>query len=179
MKKTLIQHIEVGSGGAASITFSAIPADYDDLYLVLSARGTQSNPGYGRLGLLMALNGSSSNFTGRDLLGFGSLGTGSTTYSTSRLGWTDAADATANTFSTTSITIPNYTSSNYKSISGDFATENNNSGEMVLGIAANLWSVTTAISSITLSIESSNFAQYSSATLYGITAGSDGTTTVS
>ena len=35
MKKTLIERIEVGSGGQASITFSAIPGTYTDLFLVL------------------------------------------------------------------------------------------------------------------------------------------------
>ena len=38
MSMTVIEHIEVGSGGAAEIEFDAIPADYTDLMILLSSR---------------------------------------------------------------------------------------------------------------------------------------------
>jgi len=164
----LIETITVGSGGAASIAFSSIPQTYTDLQLVVSGRSTQSNPGFARFALLMSFNGSSTNFTGRDVLGSASTA-GSTTVSTGRVGFINANDATASTFSSTSITIPNYTGSANKSFSTDFATENNNGSEYSLGLVAGLWSITSAITALSLSIDSGyNFAQYSSASLYGI-----------
>jgi hypothetical protein len=157
---------------AASVTFDNIPqSGYTDLKVVVSARSTTSNTGYARLGLYMAVNASSSTFTGKDLLGFGSLGTGSNSYSTGRFGWINANDATANTFSSTEIYLPNYTSSANKSFSADFTTENDNGGELVGGFAANLWSTTTAISSLTFTIESSySFSENSTFSLYGLAA---------
>jgi hypothetical protein len=161
----------VGAGGVATITLSNIPQNYTDIKVVLSARSTTSNTGYGRLGLYIAINGSSTSFTGVDALGFGSNGTGTTTYSTTRCGWINANDATANTFSSTDIYIPNYSTSVNKSFSCDFATENNVAGELVGGFSQNLWLNPTAISSLTFSIESGySFSQYTTVTLYGIRA---------
>jgi len=76
------------------------------------------------------------------------------------------------------IYIPNYTSSNAKSASIDGVSENNATASYQT-IDAFLWNDTSAITSITLTLSGGNFAQYSSASLYGVTAGNDGITTVS
>ena len=175
----VIEHIEVGAGGAASITFTSIPQTYTDLYVLASLRSDRAaNPVDV---LVMQLNGSSANLTTRRLFGNSST-TGSNSYTTGRIGLTDASTATTNTFGSVSIQIPNYTSANAKSASIDNISENNSgaANEAFQEITAFLWNDTSAVTSLELIPDlGTNFVQYSSATLYGITAGSDGTTAVS
>ena len=158
-----IASVTVGSGGAASMSFSSIPSTYTDLCLKISARGTQS-AAYATYTL--SFNGSTSNRSMRQLYGSGSSVTSST--EPSNIG-TDAvgANATANTFSNTEIYIPNYAGSTNKSLSIDGVTENN-ATEAYTELYAALWSNTAAINSVTLTPLSGTFAQYSTATLYGI-----------
>ena len=168
MSMTVIEHIEVGSGGAASITFSSIPADYDDLYLVCSLR-SDTNPE-----TFLYPNGSTSNLSGRFL-----RGSGSGADSAALLRWySNYSSQTANTFANMTAYFPNYAGSTAKSYSADSVNENN-ATLAYQTINAGLWNDTTPISSLTIDLSSGNFVQYSSATLYGITAGSDGSTTVS
>jgi len=173
MSYEVIEHIEVGSGGAASIEFTSIPADYTDLMLVYSLRNTTTTNYQ-----TMSFNGSTSNFTHRELQGEGSgtPSSASRTDSVMRLS-VARSDFTSNTFSSTRIYIPNYRSSANKSFSLDAVTENN-ATLSYQAIIAGLWSQTSAITSITLT-SPANFVEHSSASLFGITAGSDGTTTVS
>ena len=177
MSMTVIEHIEVGSGGAASIVFDLIPDTYTDLYLVVSAR---SNRAIGEVDeLKVKFNTSSSNITSRAL-----YSTGYAAYSgtaTDRLGWVTSNAIISNTFGNAGFYIPNYTSSNAKSLSADTVTENN-ATDAVMGITAMLWnpSPQAAIDEIEIyPLNGTLLMQYSSATLYGITAGSDGSTTVS
>jgi len=161
----LIETIEVGSGGAASIEFTGIPQDGVDLKLVVSARNTQAVI-YSYL--FLSFNGSSSNFSSRFLDGNGSIADSGT--------WANAvvdnsvvgANATANTFSNVQIYIPNYTSSNFKSISNDSVTENNAS-TAYQQIHAGLWSNTAAITSIGMT-SGGNFVEFTTASLYKVTA---------
>jgi hypothetical protein len=171
----LIEHYEVPSGGVSSIVFDEIPQTFTDLYLVFSLRGSQS---FADDNVKIAINGSSANLTRRQLAGNGSSPS-TTSGAPERIGGYPANTATANTFGNGSSYFPNYTSSNYKSFSTDAVSENN----ATLGlqtINAHLWSVTDPITSITLSDDDGgNLLQYSSATLYGILAGSSGGVTVS
>ena len=171
-----MQHIEtvtVGSGGAASITFSAIAADWTDLYIVVSARGEFASD-YDVFDVYP--NGSSANDTFRVLRGNGSSAS-SETDAFIRVRYS-ANNATANTFGNASIYIPNYRASAAKSFSIDAVTENNTT-QAFQEITAGLWNVTDPITSITLQSILGEFAQYSSASLFGITAGSDGIVAVS
>ena len=177
MKKTLIERIEVGSGGAASITFSSIPTDgtYTDLYLIFSMDSNRS-PGVGE-SVKVQFNGSAANFTGRYLYSYGSGNVSGT--ATNLLAGSITGNATANTMGNSSLYIPNFASSNYKSFSLDASAENN-ATEAYLVTQAGLWSNTAAITSINLAPDSGTLlTEYSSASLYGITAGNDGITTVS
>jgi hypothetical protein len=152
----------VGSGGAASITFSSIPSTYTDLCVKISTRSTEASAWdfYG-----FAINGSTANFTWRSLWGDTSPASGSGSGSTILFGGT-GANATANTFGNTEIYIPNYAGSNFKSISTDTVTENN-STTAGRSLNVNLWSNTAAITSFAIG-SSTSFVQYSTATLYGI-----------
>ncbi len=156
-----ISTVVVGSGGAASIEFNSIPQTYTDLKIFLSGRTTAA-AAY----LALSYNGSTSNFSSRWLSGNGT--TAGSFADTPRMAGTVVYSGwTANTFSNHDIYIPNYTSSNYKSTSIDSVTEANATLSYA-ELTASLYSSTSAITSITLTTSSGNFAQYSTATLYGI-----------
>jgi hypothetical protein len=173
MSMTKIEHIEVGSGGAGSIVFSSIPADYDDLYLVVSGRSTSTAAAWSDSELRP--NGATTNLTCRFLSGSGS--TAGSDARTNWQFWVNGDVSTSNTFSNVGFYLPNYAGSAYKSVSID-STQETNATAIVMAIVGGLWSQTTAISSLEL-YTTGSWKQYSSATLYGITAGSDGTTIVS
>jgi hypothetical protein len=75
--------------------------------------------------------------------------------------------ATASTFGNGEVYIPNYAGSTNKSMSADGVSENNGT-EAYTDLIANLWSNTSAITSILLYPDSGTWQQYSTATLYGI-----------
>jgi hypothetical protein len=163
-----IATVTVGSGGATSIDFTSIPQSYTDLVLKISARvNTTGDPS-----MTLQMNGSTSGYSQRE------LGAYSTTpYSASRTSevgityfYANGSGTTSNTFSNNEIYIPNYTSSNYKSVSVDTATENNSTTDgWLVGLYAGLWSNTAAITSLKITNRAAvNFLQYSTATLYGI-----------
>jgi len=159
-----ISTVTVGSGGASTIDFTSIPAAYTDLLLVSSVR--TSRAAY-QESLNMSFNGLTTNRTNCRLYSDGSAAA-STTGSTMYGGQASGATATANTFSNSTVYIPNYTSANFKSSSEDGASENN-AASALLDLNANLWSATAAITQITLTPENSGtIQQYSTATLYGI-----------
>jgi hypothetical protein len=178
MTMEIIQHTELASA-AASITFSSIPQTYTDLLIVFSARSTVTNT----QDVYLQFNGdTSSGYTMRRLFGTGS-GVASDAISSAtatgfRVGRALGTNTTASTFSNCQVYIPNYRSSVAKSASSDQVDENNATASFQL-ITACLYSGTSAITSILMGGLGGSFAQYSSATLYGITSGSDGTTTVS
>lgn len=161
-----IATVTVGSGGAATIQFSSIAATWTDLALQVSLRSTNASSTaseyYG-----IYFNGSTSNLTYRRLYADGTA-TGSDNGSIVLVGSLASAGWTSNTFTSGFIYIPNYAGSNNKSFSTDNASENNSSSVSALDLTANLWSNTAAITSITIAPRRDNFAQYSTATLYGI-----------
>lgn len=164
----LIETVTVGSGGASSIVFTSIPQTFTDLVLKISAR-TANNSGPVFDSLYVDFNGSASNQTTRYL-----ITTDGTTVASGNearsyvLFGASRNTATANVFSNAELYIPNYAGSTYKSSSSDGVAENNATA-VGLALAANLWSNTAAITSITLTPSTgSNFLQYSSASLYGI-----------
>lgn len=168
----LIQTVTVGSGGAAAIAFNSIPQTFTDLYIVLSARVAGTSIGVGQ-----KFNGSTANFSGRFLEGSGSSAISYT--AANIISYATNSTNTASTFGNSSIYIPNYTLANNKSVSLDSVTENNATAAFQL-IGAVLWSSSSAITDIEFyHVNGTNFVQYSSASLYGITKGSDGIVTVS
>ena len=156
-----IASVTVGSGGASSIDFTSIPSTYTDLVLKVS---TRTNRAAATDGLEIRLNGATTNHSGRRLTGDGTTAASSV----SVYGNTDGNNATASTFGNAEIYIPNYAGSNYKSFSMDTVSENNATANGMT-LNANLWSQTTAVSSITIVMsDGTAFNQYSTAVLYGI-----------
>jgi len=163
---TAIATVTVGSGGAGTIDFNSIPQTYTDLIVKFSTRSNRSGAATSPLRLYP--NGSSTNITLRYLQGAGSaVSSGTEAVFNAFIGETVASTATASTFGNFEIYIPNYTSSNYKSISVD-AVEENNQTIALSQITAFLWSNTAAITSLQIVDGLGSFVQYSSATLYGI-----------
>ena len=160
-----IASVTVGAGGAASMAFSSITSTYTDLIVKLSARTDRAGISQDVVGI--AFNGLTTNLSMRYLQGDGT--TASSASSASYI-WTraDALTATASTFGNAEFYIPNYAGSTNKSLSVDGVSENN-ATEAYANIVAGLWSNTAAITSIQLtSVNTANFVQYSTATLYGI-----------
>lgn len=177
MAITKIQTVTVGSGGAASIDFTSIPATYTDLLVVASMRG---NGGAGSRNMNIRLNSNTANYRELMLDSNGSSASSANTTG-SLINWAASNDSasTSSTFSNVSIYIANYAGATNKSISIDASTENNATAN-INRITAALWSNTSAITSVNLLPESGvSWVQYSSATLYGITKGSSGGVTVS
>lgn len=172
MAVTLIAHTEVGSGGATEINFSSIPSSYDDLWLLISARFTTASTYI--TALRVEINGSTAvEYSSTRITGNGSSAASARFSSrTNLLGSIEpASTATANTFGNTSFYLPNYkNTTNFKQAISDFAAENNDSTNYYVGGYANLWSNTSAVSSLRLfEISGGSFVQYSTATLYGVT----------
>jgi hypothetical protein len=143
-----------------SVTFSNIPSGYTDLILKVSSRMSTTNNFY-----KIEFNGSTSSHTNRRLYGNGAV---AASYSGSDIiTYSNRSDYTANSFDNTEMYIPNYTSSNNKSISIDNVTETNATNNE-MAIIAGLWSNTAAITSIKLTPDSGSFATNSTFTLYGV-----------
>jgi hypothetical protein len=161
----LLERVELNAS-AASVTFANIPqSGYTDLKVVISSRIT--DPDAGAL-VYLRPNGLTTNQTLKRLRGTGTAA--SSASSTIIYSDTDGAYNTANTFGNCEFYIPNYTSSDYKSISGDGVGENN-ATESYMIMTASLWSSTSAITSLSFFPSgSSNFVQYSTFSLYGLAA---------
>ena len=165
----LISSVTVGGGGAASISFTSIPATYTDLVVLVSARSARSDDYRDELHIRFNSDGGN-NYSNRILQGNAtSTGSGSTSATDYiKKGTMPGATATANTFSNNLIYIPNYAGSTVKSVSRDEVTENNSATNNYLELSAGRWSGTAAITTITFTPEVSTFVQYSTAYLYGI-----------
>jgi hypothetical protein len=157
----------VGGGGAASITFSSIPATYTHLQIRGIARATTTGSNF--VNCTISYNSDTgANYAGHDLYGDGSTATagGGGSRVPSNIGVVTFPDASiaANIFGTGIIDILDYANtSKYKTIRVATGADANGSGYIFL--RSELWQNTSAISTITLTAA---FAQYSSFALYGI-----------
>jgi hypothetical protein len=156
--------VTVGSGGSATIDFTSIPSTYTDLVLVASLRSTGTGTGSH-----MTFNGSTTGYIDMYVQGDGASAVGGTNAGANTkiyVGNLQGTSTTSNTFGNTSIYIPNYAGSAYKSVSVDTVNENSDTTAYA-AIIGGLWSNTSAITSIQL-LSAQTFAQYSTASLYGI-----------
>lgn len=170
MAITLIAHTEVGSGGAATISFTSIAGTYDDLWLVTSLRQAGS---FANGDTTIRLNSdSATNYSYTRIQASGSTAATLRASSQAQLmvGDDPALTGTASTFSNNSIYIPNYKNTSYnKQLIVENCREANSTTAYFMAMFAGLWRNTAAITSITLTPERGSYEQYSQATLYGIT----------
>ena len=166
---TLISSQTLG-GTTASVTFSSIPSTYNDLKLVVSARGdTAAYP----VAINLKLNSdTATNYSYTNLLGNSSVtsSTRASSQTVDAIQHVDGASATASTFGSWEIYIPNYNSTGSKPFFGIDVVETNDNTAAHAEIQANahLYRGASGISSITLTPNSGNFVQYSDFYLYGI-----------
>lgn len=171
----LIQHQELGSN-QASFVFNSIPQTYTDLVLVFSARSNRTSAPVDTV--RARFNGITTGYSYQALEGTGS-GYGSFTGSSFNAGICATDACTANTFGSTTLYITNYTSGVAKSATADGISENSATGANQF-ITGSLWTGTAPITSIEIAPETgTEFKQFSSATLFGITKGSNGIVTIS
>ena len=164
-----IATVTVGSGGAADIEFTSIPATYSHLQVRAIARTTTGSSAgadwvYGRI------NGDTgSNYAQHRLYGYGSGVTTGAGASQSNF-WAGLApmdNTTASMYGAFVLDILDYANTNkYKTLRVLLGSDRNGAGEMIL--QSNLWMNTNAITSIKLYPEQNNFKQYSHFALYGI-----------
>ena len=156
---TLISSVTVGSGGAGTIVLSSIPSTYTDLLLKVSISTSAAF-------IKFNTDTNTANYSAKVLRGIGA-----TASSVDNGVWGyylfSGYNTTSPVFTSHDIYIPNYASSNQKSGSIDSVAEENATTAYVTLIAG-LWSGTSAINQITLDGGGSNFGQYSTAYLYGI-----------
>jgi hypothetical protein len=161
---TLIQTVDVTAvAGQASIDFTSIPQTYTDLLFVVSGRATTDNP---TVYTYFNNDTTAANYSFRLLGGDGASSSGATT-SQAWFMRIAPSSATASSFSNGMMYIPNYAGSRIKHVSVDSVTENNGA-TAYLALHAGIWNSTAAITSIKLDPFGTDFAQFSSASLYGI-----------
>jgi hypothetical protein len=169
----LIASSTVGAGGASSIEFTSIPSTYTDLCVKIAVRSSDANT---QTSMCYNFNGTTSGYTGRNIENYqGTVYSGTTTTLTvggvvyGRLddSGIPGSLATASTFNSGELYIPNYSGSTNKSWSYDVVVENNSTAGVGF-LGAGLWSNTAAITSIKFIPYAGSFVQYSNIYLYGV-----------
>jgi hypothetical protein len=152
------------SGSTSSVTFSSIPQTFTHLQL----RGTAQSTGGGNTYCVLSFNGdtTSSHYNDHYL-----TGTGSTVVSGADVGTVPGMAYNNITYTTSfgaQITdLLDYTNTNkYKTMRSITGYDANGSGQV--NLHSGLWLSTSAITSLTLSVASGNFASGSTFQLYGI-----------
>jgi hypothetical protein len=160
----LLERIELNAS-AASVTFANIPqTGYTDLKVVMSSRADADI-----VAVTCSINGSALDSGKR-------IRTDTTSVTSSSSAQNFAVNnslATALVFSNGEWYFPNYTSSEFKSVSMEGVLENNATAPYI-SLVSGLRNTTSAISSLTFTPSSGNFVQYSTFSLYGLA--STGTT---
>jgi hypothetical protein len=170
----LIESKTIGTAQAA-IEFTSIPSTFTDLVVLLSSTSSGQNDSL----IVRFNNDTENNYSWRRLFGSGSGGGSSDSASSTNalLGPQISTTISTTTFGNISIYIPNYSGSTSKSASFDGVTEAN-AATAIQGLLAGLYTPTTEITAITLrTFFGNNFSIGTTASLYGITKGSDGIVT--
>ena len=169
---TVIDHTELGAA-ASSWTATSISSSYDHLLVKVSARTDQAAV---IAGMSMQFNSATTDYSETRITVSSATPASSRKTGESILrAWGNAcgANALADTFSATTVWIPNYANTaNYKSFTSQTVLPNNSvaDGNWYLMLGAGLWSDTSALSQIDVSMVSGDdFVQYSTFTLYGVT----------
>jgi len=170
----VIDHTEIGGGGAASWNVTSIPSSYDHLLIKASLRMSNSNED---CDMKLRFNGDTgSNYSATGLYAYSS--TPASARQTGQTGITylntNGDNSTADTFGNMSIWIPHYSNTaNFKQVLSQHCVEGatTTNFDWRVAVTAGLWSDTSAIDEITLldAAEYDTLMQYSTVTLYGVT----------
>jgi hypothetical protein len=154
------------SAAQASIEFNNIPQTYQHLQIRALVRHTSTSNGYSA-----RFNGDGAgNYARHYFIGSGGgTVTAATVTSTTSAVLNDAAISTSNSnvFGTSICDILDYQNTNkYKTVRTLGGFENNGNGSIAL--LSGLWMSNSAITTISITPDAGNFAQYTSFALYGI-----------
>lgn len=161
---TLISKVVLNTA-TNSVVISNIPQTYTDLVVQMSVRGTA---GAQTQEIYVGLNNNTNQTNWRLIQGNGSAAytvQASSTYG--RGSAIPGGNATANTFANTEVYIPNYAGSTQKAFYVTAAQENNQT-EAYAEFISELYTQTSAVTSIQFLASNANFAQYTSFYLYGV-----------
>ena len=157
----------VGSGGASSIEFTSIPADYTHLQIRGIGRNSVANSDDN---ITIQFNGDTATYYSLHFLtGNGaSASSGASTSTSLMIGWrVPGSTSSANMFGSGVVDILDYSSTNkYKTIRSITGHDQNGSGSAWL-FSGN-WRSSAAITSIKIFYAGNTLAQYTSFALYGI-----------
>jgi hypothetical protein len=163
----------VGGAGAASISFTSIPATYQHLQIRLMGRSTSSTAD-GNYINVQYNSDTGSNYTFHQLQSDGSSVTATSLASqTANILQRISSDALlASAYGTIVCDILDYASTNKNKTMralGGFDTNSGTASGTKVFLTSGVWlNSSTAISSISLTPDAGNFKQYTSAALYGI-----------
>lgn len=165
----LIQTITLSSG-QSSISFSSIPQTYTDLLLKTSIRDANSSDNFSNDVLRF------NNDTGNNYNRYSFRSSGASTDSASSTGFNyivyqyqNGGTATTNAFGSSEVYIFGYTASTNKLVLYHASQETNSTSPVYQTLHSAAWLSSSAINTITItSLNSFNFVQYASASLYGI-----------
>ena len=157
------------SSTVSFVTFSSIPATYTDLVFRISSRNNTGAATYGDIAF--RFQNDQGAFYGSTMVRGNGSASSSTRYSNTDsivADWSQAADgATASTFGSTEIYIPNYLSS-FNKVGSVFGAGENNATSAGIAATAGLYTKTTAITRIDILGGGGSFVSGSSFFLYGI-----------
>ena len=162
-----IATVSVGSGGSSTITFSSIPATFT--HLQIRVMGRQTNGSADNYANLRFNGDGGSNYSYHHLVGDGSTAAASsaTSQTVIYLQRYAAAGAAASIFGASVIDILDYQNTNKnKTIRNLGGNDRNGAGAIYFSSGA--WFNTAAVTSITITPASNDWAEYSSFALYGI-----------
>jgi hypothetical protein len=151
----------VGSGGAASVTFSSIPQTFTHLQL----RASYSNANSGSwVNLVVNSDATASNYKMHELRGDGSTATSSSP-SAASYGYLFGLNSP---FGSAIVDILDYTNTNKNKVMKTLNGFDNN-GSGYIQLTSGLWLNTNAINALTIRCDySQNLSQFSTFNLYGI-----------
>ena len=168
-----IATVTVGGGGASSIEFTSIPETYQHLQIRMLQKFTTTS-GIISNARMRFNSDTANNYARHNLHGNGSS---AFAYAESSMGYAyvgwplDSSATTASTFSPAVIDLLDYAStSKTKTVRVLHGNEANNSSYGNAGVSSALWNSTSAVTTITLTSDTGNWAQHTTAALYGIKA---------
>jgi hypothetical protein len=166
----------VGAGGTSSVVFNNIPQGFTDLKLVVSSRDGRTSNVWDNI--LVYFNGSTAGYSSHIAYVIDAAQATNTTVTygggiSANFGFALYGSTSLNeagTFCNSELTIPNYSGGAHKHVIGESAIPSNSTSVYQLSFHSGVWKNTAPITSITVAPGTGAFAQYSTFTLYGISA---------
>jgi hypothetical protein len=160
-----IATVSVGAGGASSVTFSSIPSTYSHLQIRAIAKSSST----GTYWFMRFNSDTATNYSVHELYGTGTsaLAYGAANTTSVEIYYSIETSTASNVFAASVIDILDYGNTNkFKTVRKLGGTENNSAGG--IDISSGAWRSTNAITSISFTPNTGNFAQYSYFALYGV-----------